>query len=119
MSRYTSTKDIAKEIRNTIKIKGVKLSVTKDHNSIYVRLMEAPFEATTDGDNYKQLNQYYYLESDTVTKEAKTIFQLVQEIIDKYHWDDSDSMTDYFSCAFYYNYHIGRWDKDFINTLKN
>jgi hypothetical protein len=120
------TKNIGKEIKSEIqKIKGVKLSVKTDYNSINVHLMEAPFEVFTDKFDINmhrrknlQVNHYYFKEDKNLTKEVKTLFSLIDEIIKKYYWDKSEPMVDYFNCAFYYHYEIGKWDKDFIKTNK-
>jgi len=110
------TKEIAKEIRTTLKeLNGVKLSVTSDYNHIQVNIMEAPFNVYINNDMESgSVNHYSYMNSESLTTEAKTVFQLVDEIILKYHWDKSDAMTDYFNCAFYYSYEIGKWDRPFI-----
>ena len=50
------------------------------------------------------------IDSITPTKEE---LEKVEEIINKYHYDNSDSMIDYFDTNFYYYYQIGSWDKDF------
>lgn len=109
-----TTKEIAKEIRNTIKgLKGVKLSITTDINNISIALMEANFKATTKEKQYVQLNQWYMGFDENITKEVITLFSIIQEVIDKYHYDMSDYMTDYFNTNFYYNYSVGKWDKNF------
>lgn len=120
--KYVRTKDIAAEIRAYFKpLNGVKLSVTADYDHINIKLMQAPFNALNEDKlsdyerqcKYLQLNHFYLMEDDRITKEAKTIFQMVHEIILKYHWDESDSMTDYFNCAFYYSFSVGDWNKPF------
>jgi hypothetical protein len=127
----TSTKEIAKEIKSTIgQLKGVKLSVTSDYNHISVSLMTAPFQPIVNNeivysgysqreDNTKKfdghygVNQYTFKENSNLTTDTKIVFALIDEIVKKYHWDKSDSMTDYFNCAFYYDYSVGQWDKPF------
>ena len=34
------------------------------------------------------------------------------------YYDRSDAMTDYFDTAYYYDLHIGRWDKPYVVTAK-
>jgi hypothetical protein len=92
----------------------VKVSVTSDYNSIDIYLMSAPWVAIANEENRIQVNHYYFMEDERLTKEAKVIFQLIDEIIAKYHWDESDPMTDYFNCAFYYSYAVGKWDRPFV-----
>lgn len=70
---------------------------------------------------YAQLNQYqfrtnkesrlsngYYL-----TPEAWEMMCQVNEVVKQYHRDDSDIQSDYYSCNFYYDLHIGKWNKDY------
>lgn len=127
----TSTKEIAKEIKSTIgQLKGVKLSVTSDYNHISVSLMAAPFQVINNDEivyrgycsreepavafkGHYSVNQHNFKENENLTSDAKIVFALIDEIVKKYHWDKSDSMTDYFNCAFYYDYSVGRWDKPF------
>ncbi len=40
----------------------------------------------------------------------------VNEIIKKYHWDESDSSVDYFHTNFYYNISLGKWDTELIEV---
>jgi hypothetical protein len=88
-------------------------------------LIEAPFAPIVNnevnrGDTTRPfsgeygVNQYYFNSDENLTVDAKILFNLIEEIVKKYHWDKSDSQTDYFHCAFYYSYSVGRWDKKFI-----
>src|SRR5688500_15295420 len=100
---YKTTKEIAKEIREAFKnLSGVKVSVTSNVNHIYVHLMEAPFSPTIEPMEKASIsvNQYSFMKSETLSVDAKVFFQLCVEIIKRHHWDESDSMTDYFNCAF-------------------
>jgi len=112
--KYTSLPDICKEIKQTIQseFKGVKLSATTSHNSIHIAVMEAPEYLTIEKSTNESVNHYHF-QNTNFTDYGKKLFQAIHEIILKYHWDESDSMTDYFHCAFYYNLHIGKWDKPF------
>jgi len=119
MKTEKSTKEIAKEIKSEIqKIKGVKLSVTCKHNHLIdISVMQAPFAVLVNEDvNHIPINHHYLDENIDLTKEGKTLFNLIDEIVKKYHWDESDPMTDYFFCAFYYHYSVGKWDRRFVNT---
>ena len=108
-------KEIAKEIKTELqKINGVKLSTSSKNGHLYVSLMAAPFEVITNGKDNLDVNQYYFQTDDRLTTDAKIIFSLIEEIVKKYHWDKSDSMTDYFNCAFYYSYEVGQWNKPFV-----
>jgi hypothetical protein len=78
---------------------------------------------------YAQVNQYQLKESydperpmcngSALTKEAWNIMARACEIVRQYHWDESDIMTDYFNCNFYYHPCIGKFDKPFVNTKKS
>lgn len=37
----------------------------------------------------------------TFTDEGKAVLAMVNALIDPFHWDESDAMTDYFHCNFY------------------
>ena len=63
---------------------------------------------------YLQAN-HYYLERD-FDGIALEFMQAVYAVISQGHWDDSDSMTDYFHCSFYRSIHIGKWDKGYVLT---
>lgn len=52
-----------------------------------------------------------------LTIEGYVLFQRVIEIIEQYHYDHSDAMTDYFNTNFYINLGIGKSDKDFIEGV--
>jgi hypothetical protein len=57
------------------------------------------------------VNHYWYAEHytpETVDALRKMIDATMAE-----HWDKSDSMTDYFNCAFYPHFGIGEWDKPY------
>lgn len=119
--KYATCKEIAKEIREAFKpLSGVKVSVTSNVNHIYVQLMEAPFCPTVEPMEKGSIsvNQYSFMRSETLSVDAKVFFQLCEDIIKRHHWDESDSMTDYFNCAFYYSYEVGKWDRPFVQTGK-
>lgn len=119
------TKEITKQIRNDLKVmKGFKFSVRTEYfsmgSSITVKVLKSPIKVyKKSGVNY-QLNQYqldsdYYKEylTDEILIELKKIL----DIVNKYHWDESDSQTDYFNCNFYFHFHLGEWDKDVIEVI--
>lgn len=74
--------------------------------------------------NYHQLNHHFAHEeySDEswnngvfLTKAGHSAVKEINEIIQKYHWDKSDPMTDYFHTNFYYHIGLGKWNKDFVD----
>lgn len=56
---------------------------------------------------------HYYLERD-FDGIALEFLQAVYSVISQGHWDESDSMTDYFHCSFYRGIHIGKWNKGYV-----
>jgi hypothetical protein len=45
---------------------------------------------------------------------ALEYLEKAKEIMLVDHWDDSDVMTDYFSCAYYIDMHIGSYSKPYV-----
>ena len=62
-------------------------------------------------ESYLQVNHYYLEES--FDGKALEYLEKAKEVMTALHWDDSDVMTDYFSCAFYIDMRIGKWDKPY------
>lgn len=61
-----------------------------------------------------QINQYYL---DTqFSGKALEYLEKAKAIMHVDHWDESDSYTDYFHCAYYVSMNIGRWDKPYKLT---
>ena len=74
--------------------------------------------------NYHQLNHHFSHEeySDEswnngvfLTKAGHLAVKEINEVIQKYHCDKSDPMTDYFNTNFYYHVGLGKWNKDFVD----
>ena len=123
MSRYQSATEYAKQIRADLKERfpGLKFSVKSDYNSISISLMQAPkspFTGEFSTAAYRQINHYYIGDSEVLNDYGKEIFKGVNEIVKKYHWNESRPEIDYFSCAFYYSIDVGRWDKPFEVKVK-
>lgn len=59
---------------------------------------------------------HYYLE-DAFTGKALEYLQKAKDIMYADHWDESDSQSDYFHCAYYVGMSVGRYDKayKFVN----
>lgn len=60
---------------------------------------------------YLQVN-HYYLES-AFSGLALEYLEEVKALMLENHWDESDSQTDYFHCAYYIGVDIGRWNKGY------
>ena len=54
-----------------------------------------------------------YCNGSILTKEAWETMADVMKQANRYNYDDSDGMIDYFSTKFYLHLEIGRWDKPF------
>ena len=94
-----------------------KFSIRKgSYSSIEVTLVSGPYEAVNDGSEEHQVNQYYIDRDTVMTPWAKAVMTDVNDVIMSYRYDDSDAMTDYFDCNFYYSLHIGTWGKPYQVT---
>jgi hypothetical protein len=123
MSRYQPATEYAKQIREDLKVRfpGLKFSVKSDYNSIGISLMQAPkspFVAGLELATYRQVSHFYIGDSEVLNEYGKEIFKGVNEIVKRYHWDESRAEVDYFCCSFYYNLNVGRWDKAFEVKVK-
>lgn len=78
------------------------------------------------GDTYHQLSSngfYHYQKYDPnhwcngvfLTYQGYLFLKRVYQIIDQYNYDDSDSMTDYYSVHFSLHYQLGKYDNPFID----
>jgi hypothetical protein len=47
------------------------------------------------------------------SKESLVYLEKAKAILKDDHWDESDAMIDYFSCSFYIDIEIGKWDKPY------
>lgn len=61
---------------------------------------------------HTDINRYWY-ETNFDDPAMKSFFKQIFAIMLEKHWDESDSMTDYFHCAYYADLKIGVWDKAF------
>jgi hypothetical protein len=61
---------------------------------------------------YEQVNHYYL--DNRAEGAAKNYLKEVYALMKEGHFDDSDSMTDYFHCAWYNSIHIGKWDAPYV-----
>lgn len=106
-------KETAKNVRQALKkeFPNVKFSVRKDgHIALNVTILKS--DLFDDGVDFS-VNQYWIKHTDSYSDEQKAFLLKVDEIIRVAgeHFDHSDSMTDYFHCAFYYNINVGSFDK--------
>lgn len=120
-------KDVAKEVREFIKkdadLSSCKWSVTCDKgtftSSLYIALMEAPFEPFSD--EFKEKHSFGYGQGysqhgtckDFVTSECLQVMEKMKAFVLQYIHDDSNGMIDYFDRNIYDHYEIGKYDKPF------
>lgn len=133
MNKYKDLKDIAKELRAQLKqeFPTCKFSVTIERFSmgqaLKVALMAAPFPVSSDPsfDGYAQLNHFTIAQpfptdgnnnEKRLTERAWGMLQRANELANKDNWNNSDAMTDYFDVNYYFDLHIGKWDKPFEQT---
>lgn len=57
------------------------------------------------------VNPYYIKEH--FSDIAEQALSELKDALFEGHWDDSDIMTDYFSCAFYVRISIGKWNRGY------
>jgi len=122
---YISAEEV-KVIRNNLKkaFPEIKFSVRNDNHSwVRVVIKKSPYDFELNGEKYRDVNHYHFENENThVDYNGKTILphthqdklRKILDIIAEKHWDESDIMTDYFNCAFYYSLSIGEWDAPYI-----
>jgi hypothetical protein len=82
----------------------------KDYYSFHIHLIHADFIAfTPQAGNivYREFHQYGLANDEHFTDRANEVMHNVYQFIKSYHFDDSDSMTDYFNTNFYLHPGIG------------
>ena len=74
--------------------------------------------------DYHQLNNYslygdydarHWCNGVFLTYQGHNLLRRVVQIVNEYHRDDSDSMTDYYSVNFSFSLELGKWDKPFVD----
>ena len=76
-----------------------------------IKMLQEVFAKET----YFQVNQYYIDSDWQFTPEGKNFLTKVLLIANKYNWDKSDSMIDYFDVNYYLHFNLGRYDNPFID----
>lgn len=108
--------DTVKKIRNALKAEfpNTKFSVRRSAScALHVSVMKSSlFE-----DGVSQPVNHYWLD-DMEDQNKREFLKKVDETIRVVgdYFDKSDSMTDYFHCAFYYDIEIGKWDKPHVKV---
>lgn len=126
------TKEIAASVRQELKetLPLWKFSVQIERfaggSAINLALMSGPDEVLV-GSSYAQLNKYafvvgapyvrqgenYINNGNILTPAGFEVMNKATAILSKYHRDDSNYSTDFFSCNFYMHIAIGKWNKGY------
>lgn len=108
-----------KEIREELKARfptnrGWKFSVIRRDGglAVAIAIMKAPFDMA-DGKKYVNVNQFHIDSHYKDDEHTRLVLETVKGIITREHFDHSDSQSDYFHVAFYYDMNIGKWDSEF------
>ena len=113
---------ISELVKPILKKYGMKGTLAVNHHSTLVlnlssgkldiignaSALDSEFPTNT---TYMQINQYWFKNhfSGTVVK----FFEEVIGALNDGNWDESDIQTDYFSCGWYVNVNVGRWNKPY------
>ena len=124
--------EIAPVVKKICQKYGVKGTLSVQHHSILILTIQSGsldffknYNETISGQpkyenrekvkNNMDINHYWYHEH--FTGKVKEFFdEIFPALKGAKYFDDSDSMTDYFSCSHYFNCKIGKWDKPYQLT---
>ena len=110
---------MTKAVRVALKAKfsDMKFSVRKNAHSstLYITILSSKVDLSEDlmGDKYNEINHYHieqYKHSD-LYKEILAEMMKATASAGGAYFDDSDSQTDYFHCAYYYSLSLGDYEK--------
>jgi RecA/RadA recombinase len=113
-------KIVNQKIREDLKeqFPNLSFSVKKDNQTIYISLLAGniqPFAPSSEAEKkgYIQVNKNYIDDDQSLSQEGKSAMKGVKEISQKYNYDNSDPVTDYFDVNFYLRLSIGSYDKPY------
>jgi predicted ATP-binding protein involved in virulence len=117
---YINSEEV-KQIRNKLKTEfpQLKFSVVNEHSmSVSVSIMKSniDFQDILKGDTDKSINHYHIDQYGKHKPMFLKMIDIIQNGSDKKWYNKSDSMTDYFDVAFYFDLNIGRWDRPYELT---
>lgn len=92
-----------------LKISSGKINFIKNYNETPYPYAKVKDRWSEDG--YMQVNEYYIHEN--FSGIARDCLQELKTAMLVDHWDKSDSMTDFFHCAYYISINIGKWNKPY------
>lgn len=113
---------------------SIHISIMEGPDELFVPMEEIDFDGITNRgyynkeewiqqhentlkNQYTQINEFHYQKSWEINKKAKEIITKIKEILDEYHYVDSDPYTGYYNTNFYYHLAIGKWNKPY-KTIK-
>lgn len=121
--RDLSTKEIAARVREYGKNQWpqYKFSIRTEYfaggSAIHLALVSGPEAAFLEG---TEENEKGYItihrnfdRIEGMTEIVKHVINDMNDFMDSYNYDDSDSMIDYFSTNFYTHVSVGKWDKPY------
>lgn len=115
---WNSKKELASIVRQDLKERypSARFSIsTAGYNNLTVGLIawdKNPFNGEV-----KDYGQWHRNESD-FSEEGVELLKTVTAVLQSLNYDDSDVMTDYFSCGFYGEVSIGTWQHPFVLKTK-
>ena len=127
---YISTEEV-KAIREELKAEfgnKFKFGVRKGAGSLSVRVTllsgTTNFNDILDGREYIDINHYWLGNYGKHEKLFSKIVNIIKTAPGKVSaggewYDNSDAMTDYFDTAYYFNIHVGAWDKPYKVIKRN
>ncbi len=118
---FITTEEV-RAIRNQLKkqLPEYKFSVTKQHYSkVNVSILKGPIELES-----KPINTYWFKDHYEDQPVLIALFTAIINIIKTapalvtgdVWFDESDSQTDYFNTAYYFDLRVGKWNKDYIQV---
>ena len=116
---YINAKEV-KQIREELKKQypDIKWSVSKeDSRNVNVCMLEGNIDfSDIETTGYFSINEYHlYKHPEHHQKLFNNIIDIIKTSSDRKWFDESDSMTDYFHTAFYFDLSVGKYQKPYIN----
>ena len=92
----------------------IKYSLSvRDHSTIDCVITKGPQFIDPESKGNFGVNHYHIDRQFENQPEARKVLNLINDCLHIGHYDNSDTQTDYFDCAWYVSVGVGRWDKNF------
>ena len=128
--------DVRAELKALNKKYGMKATASgKGTSSLTITISAGPLDFLNQMKAYYAARQYlgqsdyvtdlkeltgvgfnHYHDEDKYTGKEQEYLKEIKRIVYKHHWNDSDVMTDYFSCSYYIHVKFGKWNKSYNCT---